>query len=156
MSANGRKPRKPQTPAEIEARKAERAARVAALEAAAESFDLDDDDTVMVRAFADLCTHYSEGNAMLILAQAADLGLKITGLVDVGAFGTFRAADRMVRKGEHAAIWIWAPAGSDAQADKTEDAPASAGSDVKVRRFFKLTPLFHITQTDPITEEVTP
>jgi hypothetical protein len=155
---NATKNRKPTTrkysEAEIEARKAERAIKVAALEAAAESFELDEDDRGMMRAYESLMEHYSEGNALLILAQASDQNLRIKRLTDVGAYGAFQAAGRQVKKGEHASIFIWAPAGTAKAADKTEDVPVKPGEDKKAaRKFWRIAGLFHISQTEKIQSE---
>lgn len=148
--------RKPMTDAEREAAKAARAERVAALDAAAEAFELDEDDRAMVRAFEALTEHYSEGNALLILAQAAQLGLKVTGPDDVAGFWGWKDRGRSVRKGEHQCLFIWQPAGSKAQADKetAEDAPAAEGEQgKKIRKFFKVGGLFHVSQTDEIEKD---
>lgn len=145
-----RKVRKPLTDAEKAQRAAARQAKVDALTAAAEAFELDEEDTRMMRAFDSLTTHYSEGNALLILAQAAQLGLTVRGLADVGGYGAFQDAGRQVRKGEHQIIFIWAPAGTSADADKTvePEKPDHNGEVNSARRFFKVVGIFHTSQTD--------
>lgn len=155
---NTRKARKPMTDAEREAAKAARAAKVAQIEGAAEAFELDEvlDSDAAQRAYDALCQHYSEGNAFLILAQAAQLGLKVTGPDDVAGFWGWKDRGRAVRKGEHQCLFIWQPAGSKAQADKetAEDAPAAEGAEgTKVRRFFKVGGLFHLSQTEEIKKK---
>lgn len=150
---NTRKARKPMTDAEREAAKAARAEKVAVLEAAAE-YELDGGREF--RAFQALCEHYSEGNALLILAQAAHLGLKVNAPDDVAGFWGWKDRGRAVRKGEHQCLFIWQPAGSSAQADKetAEDAPAAEGAEgKKIRKFFKVGGLFHVSQTDEIPAE---
>ena len=141
--------RKPLTDAQKAERAAARQAKIDALTAATDAFELDEDDTATMRAFNSLTQHYSEGNATLILAQAAALGLKVKGLDSVGGYGAFQDRGRQVRKGEHQSLFIWAPAGSDRDADKVEDAPATPATDGKpARRFFKIAGIFHISQTD--------
>jgi len=109
MATKTRKARKPMTDAEREAAKVARATKVAALEAAAEAFDLDEASVATTRAFGALTEHYSEGNALLILAQAAQLGLKVV----------------------------------------------PADDEAKVRRFFKVGGLFHLSQTEVDTKDET-
>lgn len=154
----GKTRRKP-TPAEQEARKAQRAERAAMLKTAADSFELDEDNGRLMRAFDSLVTHYSEGNAMLILAQAEALGLRVRGIDDVGGFGPFRERGRQVRKGERQSIFIWAPAGSAQEADRVDDADAPSETTAEgvtlpmggsTRRFFKVIGIFHVSQTDKI------
>lgn len=151
MNAKTRKTRRPLTDEEKAARKAKRAATVAYMEQVTEEFDIDEHGKGMLRAFDSLCAHYSEGNALLILAQAADQGLKVKSLEDVGAFGTWIAKGRSPLTGSHASIFVWAPAFDSSQADKVEEVPASATPDKKsTRKFWKLAPLFHISQTEVI------
>jgi hypothetical protein len=152
------KTRKSMTAEQVEQAKAVRAECVARLEAAAESFEIDEDDNAMMKAFIALCVHYSENNSLLILAQAEQLGVTVSGPEDVAAFGTWRDRGRSVRKGEHRSIFIWQPAGSSAQADKTDEtapavAPEGTQGEAKVRKFFKVGGLFHISQTDEIKPE---
>jgi len=152
MATKTRKARKPMTDAEREAAKAAHATKVAALEAAAEAFDLDEASVATTRAFGALTEHYSEGNALLILAQAAQLGLKVAGPADVAGFWGWKDRGRKVIKGQHQSIFIWQPAG-ERSADKAEDVPAD--DEAKVRRFFKVGGLFHLSQTEVDTKDET-
>lgn len=143
--------RKPMTDAEREARKAQRAARVAALESAKESFELDEDNARMMRAFESLTTHYSEGNALLILAQADLLGLRVRNLADVGGYGAFQERGRQVRKGQHQAIFIWARVErkTDETADDAKVIETTDAEGRKVRATYRPQGIFHVSQTDP-------
>lgn len=142
--------RKPET----EEAKALREARKAALEAAAENFELDEDDAAMMRAFNALTEHYSEGNSLLILAQCVDQGLKVRGPQDVAAFRTWLDRGRAVRKGEHQTIFIWQPCGTSSAEKTTEETQEKPGEDGKttVRRYFRVAGLFHKSQTDKLPE----
>lgn len=142
------KTRRKLTAAQEEARKAERAARVEMLKSAAETYEFDEDNSRTVRAFESLTKHYSEGNALLILSQAENLGLPVKGLDDVGGYGAFAERGRQVRKGEHHSLFIWAPAGTSADADREDTTTTTEGQ--TVRRFFRVAGLFHISQTDKI------
>lgn len=148
-----RKPSAAQTAA-AEARKAERAALAQSLKDAADAFELDEENPGMVRAFESLTSHYSEGNAVLILAQAAQQGRRVRGLQDVGGFGTWGDRGRSVKKGEHQSIFIWAKAGTAERDDATVTPQAEAGpatattSTEKTRTFFRVVGLFHVSQTE--------
>lgn len=143
-----RKPaRKPLSPAKLAKRKAARAAQVAQINTAAEAFDIDDASDTVRRAFDSLVTHYSEGNAVLILAQAAQLGLRVRGLADVGGANAFTERGRDVKDSEryNRNIYIWAPAGTSEDADKTEESATADGR--KVRKFFRVVGIYHVSQT---------
>lgn len=132
-----------------EARKARRAQITEDLKAAEEAFEYDEDDARQVRAFESLTSHYSEGNALLILAQAAQQGRRVRGLQDVGGFGAWGDRGRSVKKGEHQSIFIWAKAGTST--DETVPAPDATGpasTDEKVRTYYRPVGLFHISQTE--------
>lgn len=148
-----RKARKPSTPAQIaaaEAKKVERAALTASLKAAEEAFEYDEDDAQMVRAFESLTTHYSEGNALLILAQAAQQGRRVRGLQDVGGFGTFAERGRSIKRGEHKSLFIWARGAKDKDAPESTDAAAAPapGGETAERSFYFPVGIFHVSQTE--------
>jgi hypothetical protein len=150
-STRTRKPTAKQAAA-AEAKAAERAALTASLKAAEESFEYDEDDAKMVRAFESLTTHYSEGNALLILAQAAQQGRRVRGLQDVGGFGVWVERGRSVKKGEHKSIFIWAR-GAKTVDDKNATAPApeampTATTDGEARSFYFVVGIFHVSQTE--------
>jgi hypothetical protein len=104
------------------------------------------------RAFEDLCTHYSEGNAMLILAQAEALGIKVRGLRDVGGFQTWQERGRAIIKGQHQMLYIW---GKKVERDENEfaDKPpltVVGENNRKARSFYPIVGLFHISQTEDL------
>lgn len=127
-----------------------RNAKVAAM-SAAEDFELE--TRSQEKAFDDLCTHYSEGNALLILAQAAELGLKVRGLRDVAGFTTWNERGRAVVKGQHQCIFIWGrkverdDTAKGAEGDAGTSAPATE-SERKARAFYPIVGLFHVSQTE--------
>lgn len=141
--------RKPLTEEQKAARNEARKARIAAMEAAVEEFELDEDDARTMRAFESLTTHYSEGNATLILAQAAQLGLKVRGLADVGGYGAFQERGRQVRKGEHQSLFVWARV-ERKNTDETETVKVveETVDGKKVRAIYVPQGLFHSSQTD--------
>lgn len=145
MATTTRKARKPSAAA-AEAKKAERAALVETLKAAEEAFEYDEDDAGMVRAFESLTSHYSEGNALLILAQAAQQGRRVRGLNDVGGFGAFNDRGRSVKKGEHKSIFIWARAAKK-DGEPAAEPTTTPGADAE-RSFFFPVGLFHVSQTE--------
>lgn len=107
------------------------------------------------RAFDDLCTHYSEGNAMLILAQAAALGLKVRGLRDVGGFQTMQERGRSIIKGQHQTFFIWGrkvERNADGEtAPENLPLPENTNSSEamrKARSFYPIVGLFHVSQTE--------
>jgi hypothetical protein len=106
------------------------------------------------RAFESLCTKYSEGNAMLILAQAAMLGLKVRGVEDVAGFGCWNERGRVIVKGQHQSIFIWGHKVERKNADESDapavETPVPAGESEtqrKGRSFYPIVGLFHISQT---------
>jgi hypothetical protein len=142
--------RKPVSARKLAKRKAWRAANVAAIKAVnVDEFELDGGREL--RAFTSLCSHYSEGNAMLIMKQAVDLGLKVNGLSDVGGFNAFAERGRKPRDGEDRLLLIWAHTGSSEQADKTEETIDAAGR--KVRHHFAVIGIYHVSQTDKVSVE---
>lgn len=146
MVAKTRKASADDTAAKAEERKARRAA----LEAVSETFELDESDSGMMRAFRALSEHYSENNSLLILAQAEELGLEVRGPDDVAAFRTWLTRERKVRKGEHQSIFIWQPCGISTS-EKVEEAPTEEnGKNTVTRRYFRITGLFHKSQTEPL------
>lgn len=106
------------------------------------------------RAFEDLCTHYSEGNAMLILMQAEALGLKVRGLRDVGGFQTWQERGRAIVKGQHQTIFIWGKK-VERKGDENEttapanETPAQA-NERKARSYYPIVGLFHVSQTEDL------
>jgi antirestriction protein ArdC len=64
-------------------------------------------------------------------------------LLQVGGCNQWRKAKRAVRKGEHAAGYIYVPIGNKVE-EKTENAD---GEKDNTRPFFKLVPVFDIGQT---------
>lgn len=145
------------TDAKAEAAAAARKAKTDAM-AVVEEFDIDDASPAVVRAFEDLCTHYSEGNALLILAQAAEMGLKVRGLRDVGGFQTMQERGRAIRKGEHQVFFIWGrkiDRTNKSDADPVTPAPvatetAAQANERKARSFYPIVGLFHISQTEDL------
>lgn len=142
--------------AKLDAKKAEQAeARKAKVDAmaAVDEFDIDDSPKSVQRAFDDLCTHYSEGNALLILAQAAALGLKVRGLRDVGGFNTFKERGRAIVKGQHQCIYIWGQKVERKTGDADESTPAPVNESEtqrKARSFYPIVGLFHVSQTEDL------
>lgn len=125
-----------------------RKAKAAEMKALADSFELDEDDARTMRAFESLTTHYSDGNAILILAQAAALGLKVRGLQDVGGWNAFAERGRQVRATEKSnrMFGIWARITRDDQEADMEQ----AATDGKKRERFAVVGIYHISQTDKI------
>ena len=91
--------------------------------------------------------HYSPRNALLIDMQMPDATV-------VRGFHAWHDEGRKVRKGEHG-IQILAPAGerdiddSDKQANAGDSQGGQANAE-QVRRFFRLTYVFDISQTEPL------
>lgn len=138
-----RRPAKRRTAAEIVEARSARSAAIAALSDQLKAFadSLDPDEQATYEARFD---YYSPRNAMLIAMQDPDATV-------VRAFGAWLAEGRCVRKGEKSRISILAPAGQTGGA--TTDDPAPQPGEVtedKVRRFFRLVPVFDLSQTDPI------
>jgi hypothetical protein len=136
-----RRPRK--SPAEATAARAARSVQIAdlsdRLKAFAESVDPDDQAAHEARF-----DHYSSRNAMLIVMQDPTATV-------VRGFTAWLAEGRCVRKGERSRIAILAPAGSTG--GRVDEAPASVAGETMVekeRRFFRLVPVFDISQTEPI------
>lgn len=121
----------------------ERAAATAALAERlaefAESCDPDD-----AEVYEERFSHYSPRNAMLIVMQAPDATV-------VHGFRAWQDLSRQVRKGE-TGIAILAPAGTSTDKDpgKAAEPTAAAGAEKAERRFFRMTYVFDIRQTDPI------
>jgi hypothetical protein len=141
-----------------EKKAAAQAAREAKLNAmnAVEEFEIETNS--QQRAFDDLCTHYSEGNAMLILAQADAMGLKVRGLRDVGGFTTMQERGRAVLKGAHQVFYIWGRKVDRKSADESAavetaspaaETPATENAR-KARSFYPIVGLFHISQTEDL------
>jgi hypothetical protein len=131
---------------------AERKAMAAAMKSLGNSFELDEEDRRIMRAFESLTAHYSEGNALLILAQADALGLKVRGLQDVGGSNAFAERGRLVRDTEksHRIIGVWARITRDDQeADMVKDATDTT-TGAKRRERYAVVGIYHISQTDPI------
>lgn len=125
-----------------------RKVKVAEIKALADSFELDEDNAATMRAFESLTTHYSEGNALLILAQADAYGLKVRGLQDVGGWNAFAERGRQVRASEKSnrVFGIWARITRDDQDADLEQTSA----DGKKRERFVVTGIYHVSQTDKI------
>lgn len=119
--------------------------------AAVEEFEIEGGR--LERAFEDLCTHYSEGNALLILAQAEAMGLKVRGLRDVGGFNTMKDRGRAIIKGQRQVFFIWGKK-VERKTDETETAPAANESETarKARSFYPIVGLFHISQTEDLAK----
>lgn len=155
--STSRKPTAKQQAA-AEAKTAERAALTATLKDLVDNFEYDEEDAAMVRAFESLTSHYSEGNAILILAQAAQQGRRVRGLSDVGGFGAFVERGRSVKKGEHKSIFIWARAAKkDGESDTTVTSAAGVTKNVAgtttpaaedERSFYFPIGIFHVSQTE--------
>lgn len=127
-------------------RTAARQAKVAAM-SGAEDFELE--TRGQERAFESLCTKYSEGNAMLIMAQCAALGLKCRGVQDVAGFQCWGERGRSIVKGEHQSIFIWGHK-VERKTDESSETPAPANESEtarKARSFYPIVGLFHISQT---------
>jgi hypothetical protein len=118
-----------------------------------EEFDTDriTDDDDLATAYTSLTMHYSERNAILILAQDD----RVTGIDDVGAYGTWLERGRKVNTGEHSHIKILAPTARAEQGDVVEEETLTApdGTTVKRRTGFRIASLFHVTQTHEMTAE---
>src|SRR4051794_14457274 len=117
--------------------------------------DLVDIDNVdaLADAFASLTEHYSEGNAMLILKQAAAYGLKVRGLRDVGGFNAFADRGRKIKDSEKSnrIFGVWARITRDDQEADHEETSASGK-----RERFAVVGIYHVSQTEKIdTPEVT-
>lgn len=149
MAATATKTRRADRKAANRAAAAEqRKAKAAEIKTLADSYELDEDDASAMRAFESLTTHYSEGNALLILAQAAAYGLKVRGLNDVGGWNAFAERGRQVRASERAnrLFGVWARITRDDQeADMVKE-----GEDGKKRERFVVTGIYHVSQTDKI------
>lgn len=141
-----------------------RQAKVNAMNAV-EDFEID--GSRLERAFDDLCTHYSEGNAMLILAQAEAMGLKVRGLRDVGGFQTWQERGRAIVKGQHQVIFIWGkkiergaaaddapvagvPGTSMGEMREAFKAPGETENERKARSYYPIVGLFHVSQTEDL------
>lgn len=128
------------------------------LEVMVEAFELDEENAAMMRAFNSLTTHYSEGNAALILAQAAALGVTVRGLDDVGGFGVWNDRGRSIKQGEHKSIWIWGHGSKkDGESDTTVTDRSGKTRNVgnttvpateNTKQFFFPVGLFHVGQTE--------
>lgn len=142
--------RTPKTDEQKAAAAEARQAKVTAMNAV-EEFEIE--GSRLERAFEDLCSHYSEGNAMLILAQADALGLKVRGLRDVGGFQTMQERGRAIVKGQHQCIYIWGRK-VERKGDETETAPAgettAQANERKARSYYPIVGLFHISQTEDL------
>lgn len=143
-------------PSKAERREANRQAAADARKAAAKNLkhlrdtaelDLDEDEK-LADAFADLTTHYSEGNATLILLQAAALGLRVRGLRDVGGYNAFKERGRKVKDAEKSnrKIYIWYKITNPA----TEADLEETSTDGKRSRFAVIG-IYHRSQTEPMT-----
>jgi len=135
-----------------DAKKAEiQAAREAKVNAMSTVEDFELEGRRAERAFESLCTKYSEGNAMLILAQAAALGLKVRGVEDVAGFGCWTERGRSVVKGQHQSIFIWGHKverkGDDDAATVETPAANETETQRKGRAFYPIVGLFHVSQT---------
>ena len=116
-----------------------------------ENFDssLIEEDGDLWAAYCDLASYYHGDNPMRILAQDDT----VTGLADVGAYGTWVDRGRVVNKGEKSHIQILRViefgAGNDDDAPEAkQDAEESSSKRFSVR----VISLFHINQTHEITE----
>jgi hypothetical protein len=125
-----------------------RKAKAAEIKALGDGFELDEDDAATMRAFESLTTHYSENNAMLILAQAAAYGLRVRSLKDVGGWNAFSERGRQVRADEknNRVFGIWARVTRDDQEADMEQ----VAKDGKKRERFVVMGIYHISQTDKI------
>jgi hypothetical protein len=162
--ATSRKPSAAQTAAAEEKKALAAAARKAKVDAMAAVEEFEIETASQERAFEDLCTHYSEGNALLILAQAAQMGLKVRGLRDVGGFNTMKDRGRAIKKGSHQVFFIWGKkvertnaTAENATAETPAPAPATpaAGESEtarKARSFYPIVGLFHLSQTEDLAK----
>lgn len=148
---NIRKPRPAARKPLSDAKKAEitaaREAKVTAM-GAVDEFEIE--TASQERAFESLCTKYSEGNAMLILAQCAALGLKCRGVQDVAGFQCWQERGRSIVKGQHQSIFIWGHKVERKNDEATDETPAPANeteTQKKARSFYPIVGLFHISQT---------
>lgn len=128
------------------------AARQAKVDAMAAAEDFEVETRGQERAFESLCTKYSEGNALLIMAQCAALGLKCRGVQDVAGFQCWQERGRSIIKGQHQAVFIWGHK-IERKNDETHEAPAKPApvketdTEKKARSFYPIVGLFHISQT---------
>jgi len=120
----------------------ERHAEVKALAARLAAFR-DSLDPAEVAVYEARFDNYSPRNAMLIVMQMPEATV-------VHGYREWKAHGRHVRKGEHSRIGILAPAGQ--YTETGADGQTETGEE-KVHRFFKLVPVFDISQTDPINSE---
>jgi antirestriction protein ArdC len=114
----------------------ERRAQTAALRERLEQYaeGLDEEQIALITSLHD---GYSERNAMLIAMQMPEA-------TDVSGFKAWLDRGRVVRKGEHG-IQILAPAGHRDAVEATEDTEAQSA-----RQFFRLVPVFDVSQTDEL------
>lgn len=128
------------------------AARQAKVDAMSTVEDFEIETKSTQRAFDDLCTHYSEGNAMLILAQAAALGLKVRGLRDVAGFQAWNERGRSIVKGQHQVFFIWGRKiernANDLVNDESVTETTGEANARKARSFYPIVGLFHVSQTE--------
>lgn len=98
-------------------------------------------------AYAARFDYYSPRNAMLIVMQDPNATV-------VRAFKAWLAEGRCVRKGERSRIAILAPAGQTGgqHDDPTTGVQPGEMTAEKVRRFFRLVPVFDISQTRSLDE----
>lgn len=133
------------SPAQREAAQARRAALTEQVEEFEAMVEAGDADAAILAAITRFMGKYSPRNVCMIVMQDPEA-------TDVAGFKAWIERGRVVRKGEHG-IAIIAPAGShggvDAQpaTDTTPAVEAQAG-----RKFFKLTTVFDIRQTEPLAE----
>lgn len=141
-AAKTRRPaRARRTPEERAAAKRELMDRLDTFAARVAGMDPEDAEMVVITR---LMEHYSERNAQLIVMQRPDATV-------VRGFHAWKDVDRKVRKGAKG-IAILAPAGSkDAEAPSEEKPEGEKG-----RQFFKITYVFDISDTEPVTASPCP
>lgn len=128
-----------------------REAKKAELSAAAETFELDEDDDRIMRVYHSLLARYSAGNALLIIMQEIQLGLTITD--QVGGYDHMLSIGRQVRKGQHKdQLYIWAPIMKGRKVvEDDEDGPFTTDAERK-KVGYTVIGIFHLDQTDPKEE----
>jgi hypothetical protein len=148
-TATARKPSKAERKIANQQKAAEARKALTAQTKAADSFELDEDDDKTMRVFVSLTEHYSENNAMLILGQAAALGLKVRGLKDVGGFNAFKERGRKIKDDQrnNRLIGVWARVTHEAAEGDEVRVVVENGRKIKVS--FRVMGIYHSSQTEP-------
>lgn len=98
-------------------------------------------------AFLSLTTHYSEGNAMLIMAQAAMLGLDVRSLSDVGGANAFADRGRVLDGYQPRLLFVWARITKVTDEDATAEDTKVETDEKGVKAFYRPVGLYHVSQT---------